>query len=1035
MPTFGGFLPSGKALITLEFPAGRAPTVFGSGDRPFLPRMRSFQRLNNLVGWVVFAIATAVFLLTLEPTASFWDCGEFIACSYKLLVPHPPGAPTFLILGRLMSLFSFGDVTKVAVLVNALSALSSSFTVLFLFWIITRLARKLLLARGEFETETPEPTGYQTLLILGAGVVGALSFAFSDSFWFNAEEGEVYAMSALCTAAVVWIMLKWEEHASEADSDKWLILIAYVIGLSIGVHLLNLLALPALAFIYYYRRSQNPGVVGGIVTLVVSLIIVGSVLVGIIPGLPTLAGGFEVFFINALGLPFDSGLIIFLLLFIGLIYVGFRLSYQRRSQLLNTAMLCFVFILIGYSTYLIVPIRSSFHPTINENNPEDVLSFVSYLKREQYGSRPLLYGPQFNAQPDHYEEGAPRYKRQDGKYVEILPRAQEPGYADADKMLLPRLYSYDPAHIQEYKKWVPDLQEGTKPTMGQNLGFLFRYQIGHMFWRYFGWNYIGRESDVQQSGVIGPLSPSASTLPERIGGSFAHNNFFAIPLILGLIGLFVQIRKRGHDALVVGLLFLFTGIAIVVYLNQPPIEPRERDYTFTGATFAFAIWIGLGVLGVGQALAAALKAENLRASVAVLLGLISPTILLAQGWDDHNRSGRYNSVDSARNLLNSCAPNAILFTNGDNDTFPLWYAQEVEGVRTDVRVAVLSYLNTDWYIQQMKRRSYKSDPVPVTMNDATYVQGNNDMLPFSPNPSVDSLDLKQFISLVGQGSPLLKYTDGNYSTMTFPTPNFFLNVDTAAVKALGIVPKDREKQLVSRMNWSMGKRAIEKKNLVILDMIATNNWKRPIYFSSTVAPSDYMNLQPYFQLEGMAYRLLPLRDPNFSPRGDEGYVEKAICYDVLMNKFQYRGLDNASVFYDENNLRFPANYRDKFARLANAYAADGDLAKAKEVANKCLAVMPDNAVPFDFYTPQLVPVLYAVGEKDKANAILDKLTTRSLNTLSYYQTHDAALFDDSQRQYLYMLQSVYQAAAQVKDEARAKKAYDVLAPYLQQGAQ
>jgi len=994
--------------------------------------MRSFQRLNNLVGWVVFAIAAVVFMLTLEPTASFWDCGEFIACSYKLLVPHPPGAPTFLILGRLMSLLSFGDVTKVPVLVNALSGLSSAFTVLFLFWIITRMGRKLLVARSEFETETPEPTSYQTLLILGAGVVGALSFAFSDSFWFNAEEGEVYAMSSLCTAAVVWIMMKWEEHARDADSDKWLILIAYVIGLSIGVHLLNLLAVPALAFIYYYRRSANPTVVGGIITLVVSLIIVGSVLVGIIPGLPTLAGWFEVFFVNTIGLPFDSGLVIFLLLFVGLIWLGFRLSYQRRSQLLNTAMLCFTFILIGYSTYLIVPIRSSFHPTINENDPEDVLSFVSYLKREQYGSRPLLYGPQFNAQPDHYEEGAPRYKRQDGRYVEILPRAQEPGYNDADKMLLPRIYSYEPAHIQEYKKWVPDLQEGVKPTMGQNLGFLFRYQIGHMFWRYFGWNYIGRDSDVQQAGVITPFSPPKSTLPDRIGGSFAHNNFYAIPLILGLIGLFVQVRRRGHDALIVGLLFLFTGIAIVVYLNQPPLEPRERDYTFTGATFAFAIWIGLGVIGLGQALASMLRAENARAAVAILLGLISPTILLAQGWDDHNRSGRFNSVDSARNLLNSCAPNAILFTNGDNDTFPLWYIQEVEGVRTDVRVAVLSYLNTDWYIQQMKRRAYLSQPVPISMSDATYAQGNNDMLPFSPNPAVDSLDLKQFISLVGQGSPLLKYTEGNYSTMTFPTAKFYLNVDTAAVKALGIIPKDRQNQLVSHMEWSMGKRAIEKKNLVILDMIATNNWKRPIYFSSTVAPSDYMNLQPYFQLEGMAYRLLPLRDPGYDRRADEGYIEKPICYDDLMNKFRYRGLDNASVFYDENNLRFPANYRDKFARLANAYVAAGDLAKAKEVANKCLAVMPDRAVPFDYYTPQLVPVLYAVGEKDKANAILDKLTTRSINVLSYYQTHDGALFDDSQRGYLLTLQSVYQAAAQVHDEARAKKAYEVLAPYLQE---
>jgi hypothetical protein len=999
--------------------------------------MRSFQKLNNLVGWLVFAIAAVTYLLTLEPTASFWDCGEFIACSYKLLVPHPPGAPTFLLLGRLMSLLSFGDVTKVAVLVNALSGLSSAFTVLFLFWIITRLGRKLLLARKEFEVETPEPTGGQTLLILGAGVVGALSFAFSDSFWFNAVEGEVYAMSALCTAAVVWIMLKWEEYADEADSDKWLILIAYVIGLSIGVHLLNLLALPALAFMYYYRRTANPTTLGGIITLAVSLVIVGSVLVGIIPGLPTLAGEFEVFFINKIKLPFNSGLIIFLALFVAAIYAGFKLSYRLRSQLLNTAMLCFVFILIGYSSYLIVPIRSSFHPTINENNPEDVLSFVSYLKREQYGSRPLLYGPQFNAQPDHYDEGAPRYQRQNGHYEEILPRAQEPGYAAADKMLLPRLYSYEPAHIQEYKKWVPDLVEGQKPTMGQNLGFLFKYQMGHMFWRYFGWNYIGRDSDIQQAGVVTPFSSSANSLPPRIGQSFAHNNFFAIPLILGLIGLFFQVYRRGHDALIVGLLFLFTGLAIIVYLNQPPLEPRERDYTFTGATFAFAIWIGLGVLGIAELLRSVVKADSARAAVAVLLGVVAPGILAAQGWDDHDRSGRYNSVDSAKNLLNSCAPNAILFTNGDNDTFPLWYAQEVEGVRTDVRVAVLSYLNTDWYIQQMKRPAYKSQPLPISMGDGSYAQGNNDILYYNPNEAVKDLNLKEFIGLVSENSPLLRqsYGDGSQQVTTFPTSQFYLNVDTTAVKSLGIIPQDRQHQLVGRLDWSMGKRAIEKKNLVILDMIATNNWKRPIYFSSTVAPSDYMNLQPYFQLEGMAYRLLPLKDPNYNPRGDEGYVEKPICYEELMKTFSYRGLDNANVFYDENNLRFPANYRDKFARLANAYLEAGDQAKAKEVANKCLAVMPDAAIPYDYYTPQLVPVLYAVGEKDKANAILDKLTDRSIQILSYYQTHDGALFDDAQRGYLLTLQSVYQAAAQVGDQARAKKAYDVLGPYLQGGGQ
>lgn len=993
-----------------------------------------FKTLNNLVGWLVFAIAAATYLLTLEPTASFWDCGEFIACSYKLLVPHPPGAPTFLLLGRMMSLLSFGDVTKVAVLINALSGLSSAFTVLFLFWIITRLAGKLVLRGHDLVAEHAEPTTGQSLMILGAGVVGALSFAFSDSFWFNAVEGEVYAMSALCTAAVVWIMLKWEAHADEADSDKWLILIAYVLGLSIGVHLLNLLTLPALGFIYYYRRNQNPTLKGGLIVLVVSFAIVGTILVGIIPGLPSLAGSFEVFFINSVGLPFNSGLFIFLVLFGAAIWFGFRLSYRMNSRLLNTAMLSLVFVLIGYSSYLIVPIRSSFHPTINENNPEDVLSFVSYLKREQYGSRPLLYGPQFNAQPIGQEVGSKRYARdpQAGTYKE-LPPTPEYTYADEDKMLLPRLYSYEPSHIQEYKKWV-DIQEGVKPTMGQNLSFLFRYQMGHMFWRYFMWNYVGRESDIQQAGVVTPVS-NTKNLPARIAESPAHNNFFAIPLILGLIGLFFQSKRDSRDAFVVGLLFLLTGLAIIIYLNQPPREPRERDYTFTGATFAFAIWIGLGVLGIADLLGKVVKSDGVRAAVGVLLGLLAPGLLVAQGWDDHNRSDRYNSVDSAKNLLNSCAPNAILFTNGDNDTFPLWYAQEVEGVRTDVRVAVLSYLNTDWYIQQMKRRAYLSQPLPISMGDANYIQGTNDYLPYVPNQQVQTVDLKQFIGLVKENSMLLQAQsqDGS-SMMSFPTANFYLPIDTTAVKGLGIIPKDRAGQLVPRMEWSMGKRAIEKKNLVILDMIATNNWKRPIYFSSTVAPQDYMNLQPYFQLEGMAYRLLPLKDPNYDPRGsDEGYVEKDLLYKRLMQDFSYRGLADAGIFYDENNLRFPSNYRDKFARLAQSYLDEGNTAKAKEVADKCLAVMPDKAIPYDYYSPLLVPALVAGGEKAKADELMDTMTKRSEQMLAYYATRpDAGLFDDDQRVWLLGLQSVYRAAEMAGDKPRSERAVKLMQQYYPQ---
>ncbi|TGE13786.1 glycosyltransferase family 117 protein [Hymenobacter elongatus] len=996
--------------------------------------MRSYKSLNNLVGWVVFAIATLTYLLTLEPTASFWDCGEFIACSYKLLVPHPPGAPTFLLLGRLFSLFAFGDVTKVSVLINTLSALSSSFTVLFLFWTITMLAKKLVFhhpTAGGHDHRPLEPTSGQTFLILGAGTVGALAFAFSDSFWFNAVEAEVYAMSALCTAAVVWIMLKWENRADEADSDKWLILIAYVIGLSIGVHLLNLLAIPALGFIYYYRRHAAPTMWGGIATLVISSVIVGLILAGIIPGLPTLAGAFEVFFVNSIGLPFNTGLVFFLVLFVALIWLGFRYSFRAHNRLINTAMLSFAFILIGYSSYLIVPIRSSYHPTINENAPEDVLSFVSYLKREQYGDRPLMYGPQFNAEPVDQKEGAPRYVRKGDKYV-IAERRLETIYRDEDKMLIPRIYSPAPEHVYNYKKWV-DIQEGVKPSMGQNLSFLFKYQMGHMYWRYFLWNFVGRESDIQQAGVVWPTSAGSNGLPERIASSPARNNFFAIPLIMGLLGLFFHVRRDGRNAFVVGLLFLFTGLAIVFYLNQPPIEPRERDYTFTGATYAFAIWIGLGVLGLADLLKAVLKADGTRAVAATLLGLLAPGLMAAQGWDDHDRSDRYNSVDSAKNLLNSCAPNAILFTNGDNDTFPLWYAQEVEGVRTDVRVAVLSYLNTDWYIAQMKRRAYLSQPLPISMKSDNYAQGTNDYLPYVENPAVQEVNLREFIGLVDQNSQLLQVqTQSGRPLLSFPTRKFYLPIDTAAVEALGIIPKERRKQLVPRMEWDMGKGAIEKKNLVILDMLATNNWKRPIYFSSTVNSADFMNLQPYFQLEGMAYRILPAKDPNYEPRGAEGYVAKDLMFENMMKKYSFRNLDRADIFYDENNLRFPANYRDKFSRLADAYLAAGDKATAKKVLNKCFEVMPDKAIRYDYYVPQFVVPLIQVGEQQRANEIMDTMTNRAQQSLAYYRTNNSSLFDMEVQTNLLALQSVYRAAAEVGDQARAKKAMDLLNEYYPQ---
>jgi hypothetical protein len=979
--------------------------------------MRNYTLINNLTGWLVFLIATIVYVITLEPTASFWDCGEFIACSYKLLVPHPPGAPFFLLVGRLFSMFA-PSPDKVAWFVNLLSGLSSSFTVLFLFWSITILGRKLLVGNAKLE-----PTAGQTWLLMGSGVVGALAFTFSDSFWFSAVEAEVYAMSSFFTAIVFWAMLKWEGRSDDPVSDKWLILIAYLTGLSIGVHLLNLLAIPALAFIYYFRKHKSNRK-GAVVTFLVSALIIGMILWGIIPGLPSLAGNLEVFFVNSMGMPFGSGILIFLGIFLVALFFAFRFSINNNLRWLNTALLCFVFILIGYSSYLMIPIRSAYNPTIDENDPENIVSFVSYLKREQYGDRPLLYGPQFNAEPIEEKQIAPRYVKGKDKY-EIVDYKTEPVYDEKDKALLPRIYSNQPSHIQEYKKYV-NIQEGVKPTMGQNLSFLVNYQLNHMYWRYFLWNFVGRESDVQQAGVLWP-GENPQNLPERISESKARNNFYALPLILGIVGLVFHVRRHGFDAFIVGLLFFFTGIAIALYLNQPPIEPRERDYTFAGSMFAFSIWIGLGVMGLAALFQKFVQNETARGALATLIGLAIPGVMMAQGWDDHDRSGRWQSVDSAKNLLNSCAPNAILFTNGDNDTFPLWYAQEVEGVRTDVRVAVLSYLNTDWYVDQMKRQSYLSEGLPISLENANYRQGTNDYLPFVEKEVVKSgMDLQQFVSLIKQNYEGLQVQAGSGRTfMSFPTKNFFLNVDRNAVIQNKVVPAERVANIENQMAWNVGKGALEKKHLIILDILANNNWKRPVYFSTTVNSSDFLNLDPYLQLEGLAFRIVPVKNVN---KEEQGYVYKDLMFDNMMNKFAWRGLDNPKIFYDENNLRFPSNARNMFGRLATEYIRTGDKAKAKEVLDRCLKVFPDNTIPYDYFTPPLLLPLAEVGETQKAAEIIDVMGKRTTSALNYYFTQGTR-FDSEIQINLFTLQQLVMAARQLGMKEKSEELEKVFMQY------
>ncbi|TGE14314.1 glycosyltransferase family 117 protein [Hymenobacter elongatus] len=985
---------------------------------------KSYEKANNGAGALVFGMALTVYLLTLEPTVSFWDCGEFMASANKLLVPHPPGAPMFLLLGRLASMLAFGNGARAAVLMNGVSALSSAFTVLFLFWTITMLARKLVLRTSEKpDARNLEPSSSQILLILGAGLVGALAFTFSDSFWFNAVEAEVYALSSLGTAVVVWLMLKWETRADEVDSDKWLILIAYIIGLSIGVHLLNLLALPALGLLYYFRKTAQPTARGGLLTLGISAVLVLTILVGIIPGLPSLAGDFEVFFVNSAGLPFNSGVVIFLLVVVAVIGAGFRYAVRTRRQVLHMALLSLVFILIGYSSYLIVPIRSSFNPALDENNPDEVLSFVSYLKREQYGQRPLLYGPQFTAQPTDQKEGAPRYERHPDasghdRYI-VAERRLETTYRDEDNTLLPRLYSARPEHVRAYSSWV-GTQPEQKPTMAQNLTFLLTYQMGHMYWRYFLWNFVGRQSDIQQAGVLWPTA-STNGLPQDLATNKARNNFYALPLLLGLLGLSFQLKRDGRSALVVGLLFLLTGLAIVLYLNQPPTEPRERDYTFAGSFYAFAIWIGLGVLGLHELLRTLLRQERLRVAAVLLLALVVPGLMATQGWDDHNRSDRYVALDWARNMLTGLAPNAILITYADNDTFPLWYAQNVENVRPDVRVAVLSYLNTDWYVDQMKQKINASPPLPLSLEHKHYTQGTNDYLPYVANPAVTALNVKEFLGLVRQNSPLLQVqTQSGKPLLSYPTTQFYLDVDTAAVRRMGIIPRARRKQLVARMRWQANKEALEKNTLVILDLLASNNWQRPLYMSTSIPQQDYAGLENYMQLEGLSYRILPAQNPNPQPR-EVGVVAKDMLHDSLMRRFSYRNLDQPGVYYDEPIRRTLGLYREQFVRLSQAYLNDGETAKAREVINHCFRVLPDNSVAYDYNSADFVAQLVQLGETRRAHQLHDLLTNRAEQSLAYYSTHHPGLFEREIGVNILTLQHLYQAAADTNDQVRAAR--------------
>lgn len=967
--------------------------------------MKNFKQLNNIVGWLTFLVAAITYLLTIEPTASFWDCGEFITTSYKLEVGHPPGAPFFMILGKFFTLFG-GSAQNAAVMINTMSALASAFTILFLFWTITHLAKKLVAPEGG------EYTMGQTIAILASGVVGALAYTFSDTFWFSAVEGEVYALSSLFTAAVFWAILKWEDQADEPHANRWIILIAYLMGLSIGVHLLNLLAIPAIIFVYYYRKypvTRN----GILICLALSFVLLGVIMYMIIPGVVTLAFWAELLFVNGIGLPFNSGAIIYAFALVGAIIYGIIYTVKKKLVLWNTVLVGLIVILIGYSSFAMIVIRSSANPPMDQNSPDNVYSLLGYLNREQYGDRPLVYGQYYNTPMLDYEDDKPYYIRKNGKYVEADMR-QKPIYDSNLTTVFPRMYSRESSHVEAYKQWanitgrsvrVTDSDGEQKtlqvPTFADNLAFFFRYQVSYMYFRYFMWNFSGRQNDIQGHGEItngnwitginfidAVRLGDQTNLPKEYKDNKGRNAYYMFPLILGLIGILFMYNhgdQGRRDLWTTFLLFFMTGLAIVVYLNQTPLQPRERDYAYAGSFYAFTIWIGIGVLSIYQLLKKFMP-DHIGAGVAGGLSLLLvPVIMVAQNWDDHDRSGRYTARDFGANYLKTCQPNAIIFTNGDNDTFPLWYNQEVEGVRTDVRVCNLSYIQTDWYIDQMKMKAYNSEPLPISFNHDQYVQGKRDVIYLLEDSRVtNSIELSRALDFIKSDDPGTKLQQAENAAY-LPTKKLFYVVDKQAViKNKAVDPKYYD-QIADTIQIDLGgKSYITKDELMILDMIATNNWKRPIYFAITIGRDKYLNLQDYFQHEGFAYRFVPIKGKPGDDGLNFGSVNTTIMYDNLMNNFKWGNMNNPNVYIDENNSRMMTNIRNTFDQLASALVDEGQNAKAEQVLDRCVELIPDKIVPFSYFAMMMGETYFRAGNTEKGKQMLTTLMNNYKEKLDYF---------------------------------------------------
>lgn len=1125
--------------------------------------MKQYRLVDNIFGWVAFVIAAFVYCSTIEPTASFWDCPEFITTAYKQEIGHPPGAPFFMLLGNFFTHFA-SDATQVAKMVNTMSALLSAVCILFLFWTITHLARKLIIS------DWKEMTTSKLIAIEASGMVGALIYTFSDTFWFSAVEGEVYAFSSAFTAVVFWLILKWEDHADEPHSDRWLVLIAYMTGLSIGVHLLNLLCIPAIVLVYYYKKVPHANLKGSLLALILSFAVVVAVLYGVVPGIITVGGWFELFFVNVLGCPFNTGEIVYIICLVAAVIWGiyetynatdknvkrqniafilgfgmlgipfygygwsavicgvivmailwFVLGYKRKQevatgvdettgitkkkmQLLplvsarikNTALLCMLMLMIGYSSYALIVIRSSANPPMDQNSPEDIFTLGSYLSRDQYGDRPLFYGQAYTSQvalqvegnmcKPEMKEGAPVYQRKEKATADEKDSyfivSHKNKYQYAQNMFFPRMY--DAAHAQAYEDWMGGV-DGTEvpydrcgenimvkvPSQVDNIRFFLSYQCNFMYWRYFMWNFAGRQNDIQGNGepehgnwitgfsfIDDSLYGDQSKLPDDLKNNKGHNVFYCMPLILGLIGLFWQAwytRKRKvikngkevEEILPIGIqqfwvvffLFFMTGLAIVIYLNQTPMQPRERDYAYAGSFYAYAIWCGLGVLAIINLLKekAKLSGTAISAIVAVIT-LLVPIQMASQTWDDHDRSNRYTCRDFGQNYLMSLQEkgNPIIFTNGDNDTFPLWYNQEVEGVGTDARVCNLSYLQTDWYIDQMKRPAYNSPSVPITWPRLDFCSGTNEYVTVEPGAKQQILEFykqdpeaakKQFGDEPFELKNVLKYwvRSKNPDLHIIPTDTLYVTIDKEAVKKSGMMMASDtipDKMVISLA----GKTALYKGDLMMLEMIAQCNWVRPIYVALTVGEENYMNLGDNFVQEGLVNRITPFTTNK--PGAKNFDTEKA--YHNIMTRFKFGNLKQKGLYIDETTMRMCYTHRRLLAQTALQLLSEHKNKKAIDILKKADVEIPDYNVPIDYMSGGLDMARgwILAGQKQKAAEYVGKVWKTASQYLSYYLSLDANRFAQAQNdciRQIMIMQSTCEVASMV-DQKTAKKYEDQL---------